>query len=77
MTAVAERRVSHSRIADLPTDCAACATLRQSRAFCGPCRTARGLPACWLCGDKRWAVQDGRWTRCTCATPTKEARNEE
>lgn len=77
MSTIVERRVSHSRIADQPTDCAGCAALNQARAFCVPCRTARGLPDCWRCGDKAWTVRDGRWARCTCATQTKEARNEE
>lgn len=70
-------RLAHSRIAELPTDCAGCAVLNQSRAFCGPCRTARGLPDCWLCGDKRWTVRDGRWSRCSCAGVTKEVRTTE
>lgn len=64
MSTTAERRVSHSRIADLPTDCADCAELNQVRAFCGTCRVRHGLPACWRCGDKRWTARDGRWTRC-------------
>lgn len=72
-----ERRVSHSRIAAPPTDCAGCAALDQVRAFCGPCAAWRGLPDCWRCGDKTWTVLDGRWTRCPCTTLTTEVRNEE
>lgn len=70
-------RLAHTRIAASPTDCTACARMDPSRAFCGLCRATRGLPACWRCGDKRWTVTNDRWGRCPCATPTKEARNEE
>lgn len=77
MTVIVERRITHSRIARLPTDCDGCAALDQVRAFCTSCRTERGLPGCWRCGDKMWTVLDGRWTRCQCTSKTKEERNKE
>jgi hypothetical protein len=77
MSVIVERRVSYSRIAAPPTDCPGCAALDQVRAFCAPCRTAWGLPACWRCGDKMWTVVDGRWGWCPCTVRNTEARNEE
>lgn len=65
--------MSYTRMEPLPdTGCAGCDSdpAKSLRAFCGACRTQRGLATCVLCGDRGWRsqpVQDGSvWARCGC-----------